>query len=87
MTETSPLPEFMASKLINAHASLHNEMLRAVKTEAALEDQLAIQYSFKDTKLFQLNGADLGSGLIHYSQKMTAAAMQIADMKVWAHRS
>jgi hypothetical protein len=51
----------MASKLINAHASLHNEMLRAVKTEAALEDQLAIQYSFKDTKLFQLNGADLVS--------------------------
>jgi hypothetical protein len=61
MTETSPLPEFMASKLVNAHASLHNEMLRAVKTEAALEDQLAIQYSFKDTKLFQLNGADLVS--------------------------
>ena len=29
----------------------------------------------------------LGSGLIVHSQKMTAAAMQIADMKVWAHRS
>lgn len=61
MTETSPLPEFMASKLINAHASLHSEMLRAVKAEAALEDQLTIEYSFKDTKLFQLNGADLVS--------------------------
>jgi hypothetical protein len=47
--------------LINAHASLQNEMLLAVKAEAALEDQLAIQYSFKDTKLFQLNGADLVS--------------------------
>jgi glycosyltransferase involved in cell wall biosynthesis len=31
--------------------------------------------------------AKLGSGLIDYSQKMTTAAMQIADMKVWAHRS
>ena len=29
----------------------------------------------------------LGSGLIDQSQKMTEAAMQIADMKVWAHRS
>ena len=28
----------------------------------------------------------LGSGLIDHSQKMTAAAMQIADMEVWAHR-
>ena len=30
---------------------------------------------------------NLGSGLIDHSQKMTAAAMQMADMKVWAHRS
>jgi peptidoglycan/LPS O-acetylase OafA/YrhL len=30
---------------------------------------------------------ELGSGLIDHSQKMTMAAMQIADMKVWAHRS
>ena len=29
----------------------------------------------------------LGSGLIDYSQKMTMAAMQMADMKVCAHRS
>ena len=29
----------------------------------------------------------LGSGLIDQSQKMTAAAMQIADKKVWAQRS
>ena len=29
----------------------------------------------------------LGSGLIDQSQKMTVAAMQIADMKVWAQRS
>ena len=31
--------------------------------------------------------ADLGSGLIDQSQKMTVAAMQMADMNVWAHRS
>lgn len=30
---------------------------------------------------------DLGSGLIDQSQKITLAAMQMADMKVWAHRS
>ena len=29
----------------------------------------------------------LGSGLIDHIQKMTVAAMQIADMKVCAHRS
>ncbi|EBX4816974.1 hypothetical protein DRY87_25460, partial [Salmonella enterica subsp. enterica serovar Newport] len=30
---------------------------------------------------------ELGSGLIDQSQKMTAAAMQMAEKKVWAHRS
>jgi hypothetical protein len=29
----------------------------------------------------------LGSGLIDHNQKMTVAAMQMADMKVWAHLS
>ncbi len=29
----------------------------------------------------------LGSGLIDHSQKITVAAMQMADMKVWAQRS
>ncbi len=29
----------------------------------------------------------LGSGLIDHSQKMTVAAMVMADMKVWAQRS
>jgi len=31
--------------------------------------------------------ADLGSGLIDHNQKRTVAAMQMADMKVWAQRS
>ena len=39
----------------------------------------------------EMNWADteseLGSGLIDHSQKMMVTAMQIADMKVWAHRS
>jgi len=30
---------------------------------------------------------ELGSGLIDQSQNMNVAAMQMADMKVWAHRS
>ncbi|AAB91814.1 conserved transcriptional regulator, MucR-family (plasmid) [Sinorhizobium fredii NGR234] len=30
---------------------------------------------------------ELGSGLVNHSQKMTEAAMQIAEKKVWAHRS
>ncbi len=30
---------------------------------------------------------DLGSELIDHIQKMTMAAIAIADMKVWAHRS
>ena len=34
-----------------------------------------------------MSQGNLGSGLIDHSQKMTMAAMQIADMKVWAHRS
>ncbi len=33
------------------------------------------------------NDPALGSGLIDHSQKMTVAAMAMADMKVWAHRS
>jgi starch synthase len=39
-------------------------------------------------KICKLNlQRQLGSGLIDHSQKMTVTAMQIADMKVWAHRS
>jgi hypothetical protein len=33
------------------------------------------------------NEIALGSGLIDQSQKMTAAAMQMAEKNVWAHRS
>jgi hypothetical protein len=40
-----------------------------------------------DVSIFMILAIYLGSGLIDYSQKMTTAAMQMADMKVWAHRS
>ena len=35
----------------------------------------------------RLHDPELGSGFIDQSQKMTVAAMAMADMKVWAHRS
>ena len=38
-------------------------------------------------RLHQLVHHDLGSGLVDHSQKMTVAAMQMADMNVWAQRS
>ena len=38
-------------------------------------------------RLFGVLCQKLGSGLIDQSQKMTAAAMQMAEKKVWAHRS
>ena len=34
----------------------------------------------------KLENSILGSGLIDQIQKMTVAAMQMADMKVWAQR-
>ncbi len=59
MMETSPLEEVVASKLGNAHAKMQTELLRAVKAQAAVDNELNIQYSFRDTKLYQLNGANL----------------------------
>ena len=35
----------------------------------------------------EIRMALLGSGLIDHSQKMTVAAMQMAEKNVWAHRS
>src|SRR5712671_425279 len=59
MVETSPLQVMDASKLVDAHANLQTELLRTVKAQAAMDNELTIQYSFKDTKLYQLNGANL----------------------------
>jgi phage baseplate assembly protein gpV len=42
---------------------------------------------FNILKTLTAQGGDLGSGLIDQSQKMTVAAMQMADMKVCAQRS
>jgi hypothetical protein len=51
--------------------------------------QLLIADSFNVPLLEKLRpvAAFLGSGLIDQSQKMTVAAMQMADMNVCAHRS
>ena len=49
------------------------------------EDQA--QMVFEVVKSFMVHLTPLGSGLIDQSQKMMVAAMQMADMKVWAHRS
>ena len=38
-------------------------------------------------KSISVRDVELGSGLIDQSQKMTSAAIQIADMNVCAHRS
>ena len=35
----------------------------------------------------KISREELGSGLIDHIQKMTMAAMTMADMKVWAQRS
>src|SRR5450631_2252758 len=47
----------------------------------------ALNYRPPAPQTFAPSARHLGSGLIDHSQKMTMAAMQIADMKVWAHRS
>ncbi len=41
----------------------------------------------ESTSLLIEKGDDLGSGLIDQIQKITVAAMQMAEKKVWAHRS
>ena len=60
--------------------------LRFSTPEQMKGNSFARQYE-KTTRFCQKHGLELGSGLIDQSQKMTAAAMQMADMKVWAHRS
>ena len=54
--------------------------------EQAIHEHALITIQCTDGRLLKVR-CDLGSGLIDHSQKMTTAAMQMADMKVWAHRS
>ena len=58
--------------------------LAAIKTDARKIDAAV---KAKASKLTDDAKGELGSGLIDQSQKMTVAAMQMADMKVWAQRS
>jgi hypothetical protein len=58
--------------------------------EAAVAEPIGfsdVRYKDDDMRLPELLRRSLGSGLIDHSQKMTVAAMQMADMKVWADRS
>ena len=54
---------------------------------AAFEERLRKGLVFSGADPHAENKVGLGSGLIDQSQKMTVAAMQMADMKVCAHRS
>jgi hypothetical protein len=59
---------------------------RIVPVGRAGEHELT--YELRDpSSAVPTDGAPLGSGLIDHSQKMTVAAMQMADINVWAHRS
>jgi hypothetical protein len=53
-----------------------------------IQNRVGSEISDEDLELDIVDASnDLGSGLIDHSQKMTSAAIQIADMNVWAHRS
>ena len=57
-----------------------DQLFRAARTRNAWKKESLPDQTWRDLY-------DLGSGLIDQSQKMTVAAMHMADMKVWAHRS
>ena len=50
-------------------------------------EEVQAGHPFGDEKSCREAADDLGSGLIDQIQKMTMAAMAIADMNVWAQRS
>ena len=60
---------------------------RAERRAAAEQNRPLATYWRRTARWERERGSQLGSGLIDQSQKMTVAAMEMADMKVWAHRS
>ncbi len=63
-------------------------LLKSTTYGSTLSEVLAEAHTwFLRDRLRFLGPDGLGSGLIDHSQKMTVAAMQMADMKVCAHRS
>jgi hypothetical protein len=57
-------------------------------TQSPIYDLSSLGIPSGSTIIFgELSLQYLGSGLIDYSQKMTVATIQMADMKVCAHRS
>jgi hypothetical protein len=54
---------------------------------AATAQQQAAAADTTEMQSQPLTEEELGSGLVDQSQKMTVAAMQMAEKKVWAQRS
>ena len=73
-----------------ALGTLAPERLRALRHTATIESigsSTRIEGGKLTDRQVERLLANLGSGLIDHNQKMTVAAMQMADMKVCAHRS
>lgn len=56
-----------------------------IKGDRKLIIEFKVTHACGDEKIAEIRR--LGSGLIAHNQKMTAAAMRMAEKKVWAHRS
>lgn len=80
-----------ASKKSSAHCTLTarlNPTLRVTLAIVRTDGTHGLQDLGELSPLDQMSGAVfLGSGLIDHIQKMTIAAITMADMKVWAQRS
>ena len=64
-----------------------SDEVRASRADNERVDFFPVQWESHDEIVLGEDDRHLGSGLIGQSQKMTAAAMQMAEKKVWAHRS
>ena len=58
-----------------------------VKASPLLMEMLRLGMDPREVERRALGAKHLGSGLIDHIQKMTMAAIAMADMKVWAQRS
>ena len=80
----SPEPKLVVDRIISLGALCEV----AYQARRLSKSSRAYPFDWWDTPFAGLLRAlKLGSGLIDQSQKMTVAAMQIAEKKVWEHRS
>jgi hypothetical protein len=81
--------EVMLTNLLSVvanHRQIHTDdhsNLALGTSDLKKDDDRFLAETAENEQLFGMSG----SGLIDYSQKMTIAAIQIADINVWAHRS